>query len=72
LKPDEENSFYGVSIAKNGTTYNLYCSDKQTIDNWYDALKKVCVLMSFHDDYKAIKMIGRGSFAKVLSLMARF
>jgi len=28
-------------------------------------LKGVCVLTSFHEEYKALKMIGKGSFAKV-------
>jgi len=65
IKPDETNTEYGFSFVKNGSTYEFYCQDKQTADNWADALKKVCVLISFHDDYKAIKMIGRGSFAKV-------
>jgi len=66
LKPDDENPNFGFSITKNGAVYTFYHSDKQVIDNWYDAMKKICVLTTFHDDYKAIKMIGRGSFAKVL------
>jgi len=65
IKPDETNTEYGFSFIKNNVTFDFFCPDKQTADNWADALKKVCVLVSFHDDYKAIKMIGRGSFAKV-------
>jgi len=65
VKPDDENPNFGFSITKNATTFTFYHSDKQVIDTWYEALKKICVLTTFHDDYKAIKMIGRGSFAKV-------
>lgn len=56
---------HGFSVSKNGTNYEFFSSDKGVIDSWINALKGVCVLLTFHDDYKALKMIGRGSFAKV-------
>lgn len=65
LRPEEGLGEFGFSVTKNANTYEFSTSDKQVADNWFEALKKVCVLNTFHDDYKAIKMIGRGSFAKV-------
>jgi len=65
IQPNSNNSNYGFSISKNGATYEFYASEKETIENWISALKNVCILTTFHEEYKALKMIGRGSFAKV-------
>jgi len=56
---------YGFSVTKNGAKYDFHTDDQQTADDWINALKSVCVLTNFHDEYKALKMIGKGSFAKV-------
>jgi len=32
---------------------------------WFDALKKQCVLTTFSNDYSAIKLMGKGNFARV-------
>jgi len=56
---------YGFSLTKNGATYEFYSPEKEVIDDWIVALKNVCILTTFHEEYKALKMIGRGSFAKV-------
>jgi len=56
---------YGFSLTKNGATYEFYSPEKEVIDDWMVALKNVCILTTFHEEYKALKMIGRGSFAKV-------
>ena len=55
----------GFSLSKNGNTYNFSSKDETVIKNWTNKLKGICVLTTFHEEYKAIKMIGRGSFAKV-------
>jgi len=65
MPPEGSNAYHGFSVTKNGQTYDFYSGDSQAIENWVSALKKVCILTNFHDEYKALKMIGRGSFAKV-------
>ena len=40
-------------------------SDKQNVDSWKTALKEICVLEGFLEEYKILKTIGKGSFAKV-------
>jgi len=55
----------GFTVTKNGTSFDFYTQDAKVGAAWAEALKNVCVLLNFHDEYKAIKMIGRGSFAKV-------
>jgi len=55
----------GFSITKNGQVYEFCSEDSYLVEKWFNTLKKVCILTHFHDEYKALKMIGRGSFAKV-------
>jgi len=52
-------------VAKNGNSLEIQFPDKQTLENWVSSLKSVCIMVNFHDEYKATKMIGKGSFAKV-------
>mmetsp|Transcript_42367 Transcript_42367/g.49072 ORF Transcript_42367/g.49072 Transcript_42367/m.49072 type:complete len:647 (-) Transcript_42367:253-2193(-) len=56
---------FGFSLSKNGNTYEFTTKDENLMKAWVSELKAICVLATFHDDYKAIKMIGKGSFAKV-------
>jgi len=65
IVPSEDEFTYGFSVTKNESTFEFYSNEKQVIEDWVEVLKEICVLSTFHDDYKALKMIGRGSFAKV-------
>lgn len=56
---------FGFTLSKNGSTYDFTSKDESIIKRWVADLKTICVLATFHEEYKAIKMIGRGSFAKV-------
>lgn len=55
----------GFALTKNGSTYEFTSKDEAVVKRWINDLKSICVLSTFHEEYKAIKMIGRGSFAKV-------
>ena len=68
LGPSMTTSNFGFSITRNGTKYEFFSPDEKTIESWTNALKTVCVLTTFHEEYKALKMIGKGSFAKVFLL----
>lgn len=66
MKPIEaSDGIQGFTVTKNGNSFDFYAPDNKIAQAWVEALKTVCVLLNFHDEYKAIKMIGRGSFAKV-------
>jgi len=64
-KNNKEKLGPGFSLNHNGKKYYFYSKDEKAIENWINALKSICVLTNFHDEYKALKMIGKGSFAKV-------
>ena len=56
---------FGFSITRNGVQYEFYSEDEKIIQDWILVLKNVCIMTNFHEEYKALKMIGKGSFAKV-------
>ena len=56
---------YGFTLTKNGSSYEFTTKNESVFNRWVTSLKSICVLASFHEQYKAIKMIGKGSFAKV-------
>lgn len=68
LQPSGSNPNHGFMLTKNGASYEFYSPEKQVIDDWMSTLKNICILSTFHEEYKALKMIGRGSFAKVIIL----
>ena len=56
---------YGFSLSKNGNTFEFTTKNESVFNAWIKSLKSICVLAPFHEQYKAVKMIGKGSFAKV-------
>lgn len=62
---------FGFSLSKNGNTYEFTTKDENVMKRWVNELKGICILTTFHEEYKAIKMIGRGSFAKVYLVEAK-
>jgi len=71
LVPVSQDNTHGFTITKHNLTFEFTTPNKQIADNWVNALRNVCVLSGFHDEYKAIKMIGKGSFAKVYLVESR-
>jgi len=65
LPPEQEETVHCLSVTRNGNTYKFTSNDGKNIENWIIAFRSICVLTNFHDEYKALKMIGKGSFAKV-------
>jgi len=61
----------GFIIARNGYSFEFLSSDKQNVDAWKTALKEICVLEGFLEEYKILKTIGKGSFAKVHLIESR-
>ena len=46
-------------------TYEFICNKESIINEWLLSMKKMCIHYMFHEEYKAVKMIGKGSFARV-------
>lgn len=64
--PIFEEYDFEIKILKQGKFSMIYVKDKEELKKWRNAFAKVNVILTdFHDEYKALKTIGRGGFSKV-------
>jgi len=57
---------YCLIFTHNKSFFILYALSWDLCEAWYHHLKKCCVLNYFAKNFTNLKMIGKGSFAKVL------
>lgn len=73
-KSDEASKkpIYFLKLQRNNSKTTLYTFDRELFEKFRELLEKVCILDSFQKDFSLIKLIGKGSFAKVyLALSSR-
>lgn len=58
---------YGIRFIKNMKYSDLWVKEEDELRKWQEALSKVCIQSDFHNKFTALKMIGKGSFARVRS-----
>jgi serine/threonine protein kinase len=63
--PSNKNYKFGVRFIKNMKYSDLWLKEEGDFKKWKDALSQVCLQSDFHSKFSAIKMIGKGSFARV-------
>lgn len=56
---------YGIRLVKNKKFTDLWAPTLEELDEWKKHLGKYTVLTDFHQKFTPVKMIGRGSFARV-------
>lgn len=56
---------HGIRFIKNMKYTDLWLKDESELASWQAALSKVCIQSDFHTKFQAVKMIGKGSFARV-------
>lgn len=56
---------FGIRFIKNMKYSDLWLKSEPELRQWQDALSKVCIQSDFHNKFTALKMIGKGSFARV-------
>ena len=57
---------FSFSIYSNGKYAEFYCKSKAQLMNWLSALRKVCIMSNFHDEYKVQELLGSGGYGKVI------
>ena len=67
--PNEKEDKYGIRFYQNAQSFDLYARAKDVQDDWISKLKEFCVFTDFSNNYTNIKVVGKGSFAKVSILM---
>lgn len=64
---ESEEPIFGVSISKHQNTVELYLNDPYSIEVWVRALKDVCIMTNFHEEYKGLQVLAEGKHTKVRS-----
>ncbi len=71
--PDMPKDFKGgFLIMRNKNHHYMYSNNLIQLETWRKELSSKCVLHSFHNDYEVIKLLGKGSFAKVSNFKKLF
>ena len=61
----KDKTYYYIKFTKLRSYEIIYHKDKNVIINWFNFLKKHCILLKFSKKFKTIKVLGKGNFAKV-------
>lgn len=56
---------YGIKFIKNRITFEIWSFTYQHIKNMQEALRHLVLLTDFKSEYRILKLIGKGNFAKV-------
>jgi hypothetical protein len=62
---------FGIRFIKNMKYSDLWTKTEEELKIWQAALSRVCIQSDFHTKFSALKMIGRGSFARVPTINER-
>ena len=60
--------YYGLKFVKRKTFEELFHEKEEVIDLWYEHFKEYCVLTKFRLYFESVKVLGKGSFAKVFKV----
>ena len=68
FKPKEINNkfYYGFHIIRDGLKCEIFTLNEEIYLKWKELLSYKLILLTFHEDFEVKKMIGKGSFAKVI------
>lgn len=56
---------FGLKFIKKKTYEELFHKDEKIVDQWFEILKRYCLLTKFKCYFESVKVIGKGNFAKV-------
>ena len=64
-KPEDGNFNFSIKFIKNLKFTEIFTKYKSTYLEWKEKLAKLTIQTDFHAKFHVIKMIGKGSFARV-------
>lgn len=62
---------FSIRLIKNMKFTEVYTEDEDTFITWMEVLKTIVIQTDFHANYDVIKMLGKGSFARVYLAQSR-
>ena len=66
---DHKNVFY---FSRNKKVAKIFTKEDDVYDGFAKHLARLCILSSFMENYQVVKLIGQGSYGKVLFLISRY
>ena len=63
---NEKDDKFGIKFVHNRQSMELYARSKEVQEKWLGRLRQFCILSTYADQYANVKLIGEGSFAKVV------
>ncbi len=63
---DTEVENYQLILMYSKQYVCFYCQNEAKYEQWIKMLSKVCILMNYNEVYTNVKVIGNGTFAKVI------
>ena len=64
---NEKDEKFGIRLIHNRKCIELYAKNRDVQDKWISKLKEFCIQSDYASNYQNVKMIGEGSFAKVVT-----
>lgn len=66
VEEEEDTGFkFVMMLIKQAKFTSIYFKDEQTMERWRAALRGVSAFTDFHQRFKVISLIGKGSYARV-------
>lgn len=65
FKDNNGDHIYGLNIMGRKDSQDFWSYQEQDIEDWYDKLIPVCVLLDLNSKYARLNKIGKGNFATV-------
>lgn len=62
----ESEERFGFRLVQSGLFQDFYTKNPEELEEWLESLSRVSILNDLEEDYKTIREIGSGSYAKVL------
>ncbi|RYE12488.1 MAG: DUF2748 domain-containing protein [Rickettsiales bacterium] len=62
---NEKDQIFGLRIMHNNSCCELFARSRDVQEKWIECLSRFCVLNSYASSFVNIKVIGKGSFARV-------
>jgi serine/threonine protein kinase len=62
---DDNETIYSFRFIKNLKYFDIFTNDKVLFDKWKDIFPTIFIQCDFHKKYKNLKVIGKGSYARV-------
>ena len=56
---------FGIKLIKKKAYEELFTTNEVLVNEWFEIMKRYCVLTNFKLNYETIRVLGKGNFAKV-------